>query len=101
MTIKFNAYRSPWSGQVEIGIANTHGKRIGVATNITFSEVDPGCITEPVLKLSQSEAQELADALYSSGIRPSLAAGSAGQLDAVHAHLQDMRRLVFKEGGAA
>jgi hypothetical protein len=33
--------------------------------------------------------------LYHSGIRPSQATGSAGQLDSVKYHLEDMRRLVF------
>lgn len=40
------------------------------------------------------------DALWDAGLRPTGAAGSAGQLSAVQHHLDDMRAITFKQLGA-
>lgn len=56
----------------------------------------PGEASEPFLHLEREEAQQLMDELWNAGMRPVGAAGSAGQLDAVKYHLEDMRKLVFK-----
>jgi hypothetical protein len=45
--------------------------------------------------LQEEAAQQLMNALWECGIRPAQAAGSAGQLEAQRAHLEDLRRLVF------
>jgi hypothetical protein len=45
------------------------------------------------LFLGERETQSLADSLWDMGARPRGAAGSAGQLDATRAHLDDMRRI--------
>ena len=42
------------------------------------------------------EAQTLMDQMYEAGIRPTAGAGSVGQLSAVQAHLDDMRKLAFQ-----
>lgn len=69
-----------------------------IATKIEFEQLEPGVVREPFMHLQPEEAQELMDQLYSCGIRPSKERGSAGQLDAVKYHLEDMRKLVFKNG---
>ena len=46
-------------------------------------------------RLGADAAQELMDSLWDCGLRPTEGAGSAGQLAAVKAHLDDMRTLVF------
>jgi len=51
---------------------------------------DPG----PAFSLSQEDAQVLMDSLWECGLRPAQGAGSAGQLDAVKYHLEDMRNIV-------
>jgi hypothetical protein len=56
---------------------------------------------KPTMRLMPEEAQALMDGLWDAGLRPVGGAGSAGQLDAVKYHLEDMRRLVFREGGGA
>ena len=48
----------------------------------------------PFMDMANDEAQRLANALWDAGIRPAGAAGSAGQLGAVQAHLGDMRAIV-------
>lgn len=55
---------------------------------------DRGKIIGPFMEMENDEAQKLADALWDAGIRPAGAAGSAGQLGAVQAHLADMRNIV-------
>lgn len=50
----------------------------------------------PCLTLAAQDFQMLVDDLWTIGVRPRAARGSAGQLDAVQAHLKDMRDLVFE-----
>lgn len=57
---------------------------------------NPGeLIKEPLLQLTKEEAVDLMDGLYQQGIRPT-EVGTAGQLAAMKYHLEDMRKLVFK-----
>lgn len=99
MKYKFFAERSLFHPGIRLHMADVSGKRIGVAMNITFVEIDDNAVREdPLLNLYPEDAQQLMDELYHVGIRPSQAAGSAGQLDAVKYHLEDMRTLIFKKG---
>lgn len=66
--------------------------KIGFASPITFQSVDPGDTIDPTLALSKDSAQLLFDELWKSGFRPQREA-SAGQLEAVTAHLQDQRQI--------
>ena len=52
--------------------------------------------SEPTWRLTDEAAQELMDALWAAGLRPVEGRGSAGQLAAVQAHLEDMRKLAFR-----
>lgn len=97
-TMKFNVQQEIWSGAIALRIAVKTESGLAVARSITFEQIKPNEITDPVLNMTQEDAQLLADALYGAGIRPTAAAGSAGQLDAVKNHLEDMRTLVFKRG---
>jgi len=47
------------------------------------------------LLISEDERQELMDALWSIGTRPTEGTGSAGAMAATVKHLEDMRKLVF------
>ena len=49
------------------------------------------------MRLTRNEAQELMDALWDAGLRPTEGSGSAGALAATQAHLKDMQRIVFKD----
>lgn len=59
--------------------------------NLTSSEP-----IQPALVMDGNEARLLMDELWLAGVRPSEGMGSVGQLSAVQAHLEDMRRLVFE-----
>jgi hypothetical protein len=70
-----------------------------MATNIQFEALpDDYTSCAPLLRLTMTEAQDFMDRLWDCGVRPTEAKGSAGQLTAVQAHLNDMRQLVFRGG---
>lgn len=96
--MKFSVQRQIWSEGFEIRVADMLNGKTAVATNINFQVIEPVAYVEPLMNLSNSEAQMLIDELYAAGLRPSQAMGSAGQLEAVKFHLADMRELVFKKG---
>jgi hypothetical protein len=84
--------------EVHIGTPSPLPRRWSVAQPLTFTEQPEGtAYTEPVMVLSQKDAQQLMDELWQCGLRPSEGTGSAGAMAAVQKHLEDMRTLVFKE----
>lgn len=50
----------------------------------------------PCMTITRDSAQDLMDALWDVGIRPTDGTGSTGQLQATERHLEDMRQLVFR-----
>ena len=94
--MRLRAKREVWSDEIGlIGIDRVKGNMYR-AMNTTMESMPEGSWVDPFIKLSLEEAQEFMDSLYACGIRPSAATGSAGQLDSVKYHLEDMRKLVFK-----
>ena len=96
--LRFGLQTEIWNDSiaVRIGRGNKASGTFQVAEPLEFVDVEPGLHTAPMMHLSNSEAQDLADQLYACGISPSKLAGSTGQLAAVMYHLEDMRKLVFK-----
>lgn len=73
-------------------------QRLSVMSIPTFTMYEDesqalGSLREPTLKVSYEAAQRLMDELWRCGIRPT-EEGTAGQVAAMQAHLQDMRRIV-------
>lgn len=96
MKYKFFAERGIFTKGIKLHMADCSGARIAVATSITFRVIEDNEMHEqPLIDLPVESAQQLIDELYHVGIRPTQAAGSAGQLDAVKYHLEDMRAIVF------
>ena len=91
-TTQFFVRQQVWSNKLDINIKDGKDFVIG----FEWGEIEPGMAYGPSLSLEVEEAQQLMDQLYACGIRPSKERGSAGQLDAVKYHLEDMRKLVFK-----
>jgi hypothetical protein len=82
--------------QIRVAIISADGASGRQAAYIRWDEVGDGLIPEKNWYLmTKNEAQGLMDRLWTCGIRPTEAAGSAGQLAAVQAHLEDMRKLAF------
>lgn len=69
---------------------------------MTIRPVEPAMMSvgdnDPLL-LERAQAQELLDELWRLGFRPQDGAGSLAHVEATQAHLADLRRLVFKDGG--
>ena len=91
MTVRFFAERR-FSYR---GIALHVSDGIGVARPLTFQTAAEGEWSEPVMVMTDGEAQELMDELWRAGLRPSEGAGSAGSLAATERHLKDMQRIAF------
>ena len=97
--LRFGLQTEIWNDSIAVRIGKGTSRAMGtfkVAQPLQFLDVEPGLHTAPIMHLSNSEAQELADQLYACGISPSKLAGSTGQLSAVMYHLEDLRKLVFK-----
>lgn len=100
--LKVTAVREPWARET-VSIRMFHHYESDTRSQISVLKIVPKPLSEedavreiePTLRLRPEEAQSLMDELWNVGIRPAAAAGSAGQLSAVQAHLEDMRRLVF------
>ena len=94
----------PWaqynfmSQTVDIYFGSTISGRRAAALPVVFNEVEAGALIDPALRLTRDSAQELMDALWSAGLRPTEGSGSAGSLAATERHLADMRGILQKQG---
>lgn len=94
---KFYVRRDVCSDKIEFrGFQKIMGDAF-VYTDIKLELHKQGDYTSPFMSLYPEEAQQLMNEMYDAGLRPSQSAGSAGQLDAVKYHLEDMRKLVFSK----
>lgn len=98
MKLQIRANRPMWSDDIQLAIiATSHDGNKAVADPLTMRRIEPGQhIGEPTIRLHLEDAQLLMDELWGVGLRPAEGKGSAGQLEATRAHLEDMRRLVFE-----
>jgi hypothetical protein len=61
----------------------------------TMHPLEEGACIPPALNLKTEEAQQLCDALWEAGVRPTNGEGSTGKLAATQAHLADMKAIAF------
>lgn len=93
-----NAQREVWSDAIAIRLGVKAESGFAVAMPLTMQVIEPGSLIEPTLRLPLGAAQRLMDELWQAGVKPSQSIGSAGQVEAIKYHLEDMRKLVFKDG---
>lgn len=87
-----------WSyDQLAIVICDRTPTQNLVAKPLVFEEHTEGLPKKPTVKLRRAEAQQLFDLLWKEGYRPADGTGNAGHTQALGNHLEDMRRLVFKD----
>jgi hypothetical protein len=67
-----------------------------LAQPLVFQQMERRVEREPTFHLTEEEAQYMINALWASGLRPT-SVGGPGELASVKYHLEDMRKLVFKE----
>lgn len=94
---RITADLTPWHHRIDLRMSQQHGEQCAIAQPVIFKAQDEGVEVEPFMSLHVRAAQELMDELWRCGLRPSEGSGSAGALAATERHLEDMRRLVFKE----
>jgi hypothetical protein len=63
---------------------------------LTFEPVDESGLQEPTFRIDREYAQQLMDALYASGMRPSPYREPFDRLERVQAELAEMRSLLFQ-----
>ena len=92
----YNAMRNA----VELYIKTDGGKRFVSSLTISvedITEASKSQIRDPSWSLGMSEAQSLMQVLWNSGLRPNNGEGTNAQADSIKYHLEDMRKLVFRE----
>lgn len=94
---KFAAQREIWNDSISlrVGVKRDDGG-FDVAEPLTMRRIEPGAMTNACLTIPFEAAQRLMDELWQAGCRPSQSIGTAGHLESVKYHLEDMRRLVFE-----
>ena len=95
--LRFHVERRLYADRFALYVAEFRDGIRSHMKHCTFERVENELMLspEPPINLLPEEAQELMDELYLAGIRPS-EEGGAGQLQAIKYHLEDMRKLVFK-----
>ncbi len=91
------AQLKPWQKSIEIAFVEPRGNGYACAAPLLMINQPEGEAVIPALTLEPKAVQMLMDDLWRCGYRPSEGEGSAGQLASVKYHLEDMRKLVFKE----
>ena len=93
------AKNEPWRMNIQLLLCEYDGEICAIPDKIVMRDIKPGeLIPESALvELDRTAAQKLMDSLWNCGLRPAAGKGSEGQLAAVKYHLEDMRRLLFKE----
>lgn len=96
-TWHINAQREVWSDAIAIRVGIRNESGLAAAMPPKMETIVPGAVIEPMLRLPIHAAQRLMDELWQAGVKPSQSVGSTGQVEAIKYHLEDMRKLVFKE----
>lgn len=97
MAYRFNAQIPPFDTMVELRmIHRDESGNTSAAQSVQMVARDhKSGPVDPFLRLELSEAQELMDALWTAGLRPTEGRGSAGAMDATQKHLADLQRVAF------
>ncbi len=94
---EFMARREAWNNGVSLyARQTTEGMGLTIAKPLEFHQHDSCMIADPFAILEIQVAQQLMDELWQCGLRPSEGTGSAGSLKATEKHLDDMRKIAFK-----
>jgi len=96
------AWSSPYWAEIHILVRreDSRGKFIGqpvVMRQLTNQQ--EATYSEPTFRMEPETAQVLMDDLWRCGLRPSEGTGSAGALAATQRHLEDFRKIAFKQLG--
>lgn len=99
MRLRIWPYLPQWSDLLEIAILSDQPRDENYVRRVLhplqyedFQGIGEGYEMPRAGTMTLENAQELMDALWSCGLRPSQGRGSAGAMDAVQEHLKDLRQ---------
>lgn len=99
MKQRIYAQRVDYNQRIQLHVVIDHddgSRSIGLPLAIRRVEDDDLAMEgQPAITLRRDEGQQLIDALWDCGLRPSEGSGSAGQLASTQRHLEDMRAIAF------
>jgi hypothetical protein len=73
-----------------------HGDISHVAQPVVFEpNEETGRMLEPLVRLPEEAAKQLAEDLWDAGVRPSQAKSRQDEINALQAHIADLQKLVF------
>jgi len=103
LPMQFDVFRSFNSFGRDVRVFRKYLSTHWLAKPLVWQRIDPGVEAFPTFNLEcEVDAQNLMDALWSSGVRPSNGEGNVGMIGAMRDHLADLRRAVeFHHGEAA
>jgi hypothetical protein len=90
------AVSGSWNNDIKILLKQRSGNGVATAEPIVMQTREEGELYQPSFRLKQHQAQVLMDDLWHTGLRPTEGTGSAGALAATERHLEDMKKIVFK-----
>jgi len=77
--------------QLPNGDVTYSGRSTHIAQPLVFKEYEKGALTSSCIGLDQDEAEDLMNALWKCGLRPSNGEGNVGQIGALKDHLEDKK----------
>jgi hypothetical protein len=101
-TLTFRAFFEDYANRVSIiiGRQDITGEVTQLVAPVQMTmepRIEGMMITNPSMQFSPAEAENLMTALWDAGIRPRNHISPDGEIRRLNDHLQDMRKLVFKE----
>ncbi len=80
-----------------IGMKTGAAGELAYMINPTFHHVMPGMVVDEsqMPRISKETGQLLIQALWDGGFRPKAAEGSVGQVEAMNAHIADLRKIAI------
>ena len=86
-----------WRDALGLHLREERGEQFAVAdfSTVTMRTIERGSLAprEHGFDLSETDAQQIMDELWRAGVRPRNGSGALAHVEAINAHLQDMRKL--------
>jgi len=86
-----------WNPHYEIAIFVQENGKDFIALPLTLEEYKEGVEVTQTVAFSKEELQEFFNELWKLGFRPNDGTGNSGHVEAIKYHLEDMRKIAFKE----
>ena len=87
--------------RVELVVIERHSDElhVGAHMQLLMKHQDTSVVSDPTVSLPREDMQQIMNELWRIGMRPNNGAGGVAHVEAIEAHLADMRRLVFHNQG--